>query len=211
MQIKQANRPHRRIVLEITRGSNNMANLVKVSIILRKPREYKGLLPLGKTNMPAILHYISGTDIVTKYTRVNKWKPLAVLLYREKNIRYLVAFLVKMWYNVINKTNIFLFAKSTINDSGLRVTLTKFNQLITRKVFMHYSYDRLSVSDVAKLLDTESTYIYKLVREGQLKPCSTNPIRIQRIQVHFYLNKRLPSQFTTEWKHKPKEVQSWTA
>ena len=76
---------------------------------------------------------------------------------------------------------------------------------------MHYSYDRLSVSSVAKLLDTESTYIYKLVREGQLKPCSTNPIRIERIQVHFYLNKRLPSQFTTEWKHKPKEANQWTA
>ena len=211
MQIKQANRPHRRIVLEKTRGSNNMANLVKVSIILRKTREYKGLLGLGQTSMPAILYYISGTDIVTKYTRVNKWKPIAVLCFRGKNIRYLVAFLVKMWYNVINKTNIFLFAKSTLNDSGLRAIPTKFNQLITRKVIMHYSYDRLSVSSVAKLLDTESTYIYKLVREGQLKPCSTNPIRIERIQVHFYLNKRLPSQFTTEWKHKPKEANQWTA
>ena len=188
-----------------------MANSIRVPISPRKASIYKGLLPLGATNVPAIYSIYYKPDIVTKYTKVNKWKPLAVLLYREKNIRYLVAFLVKMWYNVINKTNIFLFAKSTINDSGLRVTLTKFNKLITRKVFMHYSYDKLSVSDVAKLLDTESTYIYKLVREGQLKPCSTNPIRIQRIQVHFYLNKRLPSQFTTEWKHKPKEANQWTA
>ena len=188
-----------------------MANSIRVPISPRKASIYKGLLGLGSNNMPAIYSIYYKPDIVTKYTRVNKWKPIAGLCFRGKNIRYLVAFLVKMWYNVINKTNIFLFAKSTINDSGLRVTLTKFNKLITRKVFMHYSYDRLSVSDVAKLLDTESTYIYKLVREGQLKPCSTNPIRIQRIQVHFYLNKRLPSQFTTEWKHKPKEVQSWTA
>ena len=188
-----------------------MAYSIRVPISPRKASIYKGLLGLGSNNMPAVYIHIHATDIVTKYTRVNKWKPIAVLVYREKNIRYLVAFLGKMWYNVINKTNIFLFAKSTLNDSGLRAIPTKFNQLITRKVFMHYSYDRLSVSDVAKLLDTESTYIYKLVREGQLKPCSTNPIRIQRIQVHFYLNKRLPSQFTTEWKHKPKEVQSWTA
>ena len=211
MQIKQANSPHRRIVLEKTRVQIIMANSIRVPISPRKASIYKGLLGLGSNNMPAVYIHIHATDIVTKYTRVNKWKPIAGLCFRGKNIRYLVAFLGKMWYNVINKTNIFLFAKSTLNDSGLRAIPTKFNQLITRKVFMHYSYDRLSVSDVAKLLDTESTYIYKLVREGQLKPCSTNPIRIERIQVHFYLNKRLPSQFTTEWKHKPKEVQSWTA
>ena len=211
MQIKQANRPHRRIVLEKTRGSNNMANLVKVSIILRKTREYKGLLGLGQTSMPAILYYISGTDIVTKYTRVNKWKPIAVLVYREKNIRKRLHKSVKsgiISYKQLIKIN---SQNSTLNDSGLRAIPTKINQLITRKVIMHYSYDRLSVSSVAKLLDTESTYIYKLVREGQLKPCSTNPIRIERIQVHFYLNKRLPSQFTTEWKHKPKEANQWTA
>ena len=211
MQIKQANRPHRRIVLEKTRGSNNMANSIRVPISPRKASIYKGLLPLGKTNMPAILYYISGTDIVTKYTRVNKWKPLAVLVYREKNIRkrlHLEARNGIINYKQLIKIN---SQNSTLNDSGLRAIPTKFKQLITRKVIMHYSYDRLSVSDVAKLLDTESTYIYKLVREGQLKPCSTNPIRIERIQVHFYLNKRLPSQFTTEWKHKPKEANQWTA
>ena len=76
---------------------------------------------------------------------------------------------------------------------------------------MHYSYDRLSVSDVAKLLDTESTYVYKLVRNGELKPHSKSPIKIERSQVHYYLNKRLPTQFMAEWKHAPKEVKSWTA
>jgi len=211
MNIKQENKAHTELVSEKTRVSVEAYIVNKESLILRKPSICKGLLGIHPNNLPAILYYISSTDIVTKYTRVNKWKPIAVLVYREKNIRYLVAFLVKMWYNVINKTNIFLFAKSTLNDSGLRAIPIKFNQLITRKVIMHYSYDRLSVSDCAKLLDTESTYIYKLVREGQLKPCSTNPIRIERIQVHFYLNKRLPSQFTTEWKHKPKEANQWTA
>ena len=188
-----------------------MANSIRVPISPRKASIYKGLLGLGSNNMPAIYSIYYKPDIVTKYTRVNKWKPLAVLVYREKNIRKRLHFGARN--GIINHKQLIKInsQKSTINDSGLRVTLTKFNKLITRKVFMHYSYDRLSVSDVAKLLDTESTYIYKLVREGQLKPCSTNPIRIQRIQVHFYLNKRLPSQFTTEWKHKPKEVQSWTA
>ena len=107
-----------------------MVNSIRVPISPRKASIYKGLLGLGSTNMPAILYYISGTDIVTKYTRVNKWKPFTVLLYREKIIRYLVAFLVKMWYNVINKTNIFLFAKSTLNDSDLRAVPKTINQTV---------------------------------------------------------------------------------
>ena len=211
MNIKQENKAHTELVSEKTRVSVEASIVNKESLILRKPSIYKGLLGIHPNNLPAILYYIPSTDIVTKYTRVNKWKPIAGLIYREKNIRKFVAYLSKVWYNSIIKQIYFLFAKSTINDSGLRVIPTNFNQLITRKVFMHYSYDKLSVSDVAKLLDTETTYIYKLVRDGQLKTCSTNPIRIERVQVHFYLNKRLPSQFTTEWKHKPKEATQWIA
>lgn len=211
MQIKQANRPHRRIVLEKTRVQIIMANSIRVPISPRKASIYKGLLGLGSNNMPAIYSIYYKPDIVTKYTRVNKWKPLAVLVYREKNIRKRLHKSAKS--GIISHKQLIKInsQNSTLNDSGLRAIPTKFKQLITRKVIMHYSYDKLSVSDCAKLLDTESTYIYKLVREGQLKPCSTNPIRIERIQVHFYLNKRLPSQFTTEWKHKPKEANQWTA
>lgn len=74
---------------------------------------------------------------------------------------------------------------------------------------MHYSYDKLSVSEVAELLDTKDTYIYKLIREGNLKADSTNPIKITRTQVHAYLIQRLPSQFTVKWKHEPQEGNLW--
>ena len=53
---------------------------------------------------------------------------------------------------------IFLFVKSLPNDSGFLAIPTKFNQLITRKAILHYSDDRLSLSEVAKLLDTETTH-----------------------------------------------------
>ena len=64
-----------------------MANSIRVPISPRKASIYKGLLGLGSNNMPAIYSIYYKPDIVTKYTRVNKWKPLAVLVYREKNIR----------------------------------------------------------------------------------------------------------------------------
>ena len=76
---------------------------------------------------------------------------------------------------------------------------------------MHYSYDRLSVSQVADLLDTETTYVYKLIREGAIKPYSKNPLIIIRAEVHKYLQARLPKQFMPTWKNAPKkEVNSWT-
>jgi len=129
--------------------------------------------------------------------------------YRGKNIRKVVALLVKMWYNSIIKTISFLLNKSTLNDSSLRATSTKLKQLLNKRNVMHYSYDRLSVSKVAELLDTKDTYIYKLIREGNLKTDSTNPIKISRTQVHAYLLQRLPSQFTVKWKHEPQEANSW--
>jgi excisionase family DNA binding protein len=137
-------------------------------------------------------------------------KSIADKDYREKNIRKIVAFLVKMWYNVPIGKLIFLFAKWTLNDSKKpRPTSSKFKQLLNKRNVMHYSYDKLSVSEVAELLDTKDTYIYKLIREGNLKADSTNPIKITRTQVHAYLMQRLPSQFTVKWKHEPQEANLW--
>jgi excisionase family DNA binding protein len=130
--------------------------------------------------------------------------------YREKNIRKIVALKSFLWYNVPRGKLIFLFAKRTLNDSKKpRPTSLKFKQLLNKRNVMHYSYDKLSVSQVAELLDTKDTYIYKLIREGNLKADSTNPIKISRTQVHAYLLQRLPSQFTVKWKHEPQEANSW--
>ena len=95
MRFKQANMVQIDMLYrKKTRVQIIMANSIRVPISPRKASIYKGLLGLGSNNMRAVYIHIRATDIVTKYTRVNKWKPIAGLCFRGKNIRYLVAFLV---------------------------------------------------------------------------------------------------------------------
>ena len=70
---------------------------------------------------------------------------------------------------------------------------------------MHYIEEPLSVREVADLLQTEATFVYKLIREGSLKTFKSNPITIQRLEVVAYLNKRIPNEtFKVEFKDKSK-------
>ena len=41
---------------------------------------------------------------------------------------------------------------------------------------MHYIEEPLSVREVADILETEPTFVYKLIREGSLKTFRSNPI-----------------------------------
>ena len=71
---------------------------------------------------------------------------------------------------------------------------------------MHYSEEPLSVKEVAELLETETTFVYKLVREGVLPPHRTNPISIARYNVLAYLNSRIPSKAVKlTWKNEPRQ------
>ena len=60
---------------------------------------------------------------------------------------------------------------------------------------MNDFYVQLSVSEAARMLETETTYVYKLIREGQIIPARTAPIKLTLSSVVSYLKKRLPSGF----------------
>ena len=54
----------------------------------------------------------------------------------------------------------------------------------------------LNVSETARLLDTDNTYIYKLIRKEQLKPVQANPYKVSIEGVIDYLDARLPKSFS---------------
>ena len=47
-----------------------------------------------------------------------------------------------------------------------------------------------------RLLDTDNTYIYKLIRKEQLKPVQANPYKVSIEGVKDYLDARLPKSFS---------------
>ncbi len=53
----------------------------------------------------------------------------------------------------------------------------------------------LNVTETARLLDTDNTYVYKLIKNDQLKPIKENPYRVSFEGIKDYLNNRLPSNF----------------
>jgi len=54
----------------------------------------------------------------------------------------------------------------------------------------------LNVTETARLLDTDNTYIYKLIRKDQLKPVQANPYKVDMEGVKEYLDTRLPTSFS---------------
>ena len=60
---------------------------------------------------------------------------------------------------------------------------------------MHDFYKHLSVSEAAELLDSETTFIYKLIRDGKLRPAVENPIKLSLSSLTNYVQKRIPSGF----------------
>jgi hypothetical protein len=54
----------------------------------------------------------------------------------------------------------------------------------------------LNVTETARLLDTDNTYVYKLIKNNQLEPVQDNPYRLDTNGVKEYLNKRLPHAFS---------------
>jgi len=54
----------------------------------------------------------------------------------------------------------------------------------------------LNVTETARLLDTDNTYIYKLIRKDQLKPVQANPYKVDMEGVKEYLDSRLPASFS---------------
>jgi len=60
---------------------------------------------------------------------------------------------------------------------------------------MHDFYKHLSVPEAAELLDSESTFIYKLIRDGKLHPAMKNPMKLTLSSLTNYVQKRIPSGF----------------
>jgi len=54
----------------------------------------------------------------------------------------------------------------------------------------------LNVTETARLLDTDNTYIYKLISKDQLKPVQANPYKVDMEGVKEYLDSRLPTSFS---------------
>ena len=55
----------------------------------------------------------------------------------------------------------------------------------------------LNVSETARLLDTDNTYIYKLIRKSQLKPVQANPYKVSLDGIISYVDLRLPKSFSS--------------
>jgi len=55
----------------------------------------------------------------------------------------------------------------------------------------------LNVTETARLLDTDNTYIYKLIRKDQLKPVQANPYKVDMEGVKEYVDTRLPKSFSS--------------
>tara|TARA_R110002051_G_scaffold325127_2_gene425905 strand:+ start:698 stop:898 length:201 start_codon:yes stop_codon:yes gene_type:complete len=53
----------------------------------------------------------------------------------------------------------------------------------------------MNVTETARLLDTDNTYVYKLIKKNQLATVQENPYRLSVEGVKDYLNNRLPQSF----------------
>jgi hypothetical protein len=53
----------------------------------------------------------------------------------------------------------------------------------------------LSIPEVAKVLEVDNTYAYRLVRDERLSPVSVNPYKVTFGEVKGFINQRLPTGF----------------
>ena len=53
----------------------------------------------------------------------------------------------------------------------------------------------LSIPEVAKILNCDNTYAYKLVRDERLQPVKTAPYKITFAEVKAFVDERLPADF----------------
>ena len=61
---------------------------------------------------------------------------------------------------------------------------------------MHISNTKdLSIPEVAKILEIDNTYAYRLVREERLQPVRTSPYRITFEEVKHFIDEKLPTGF----------------
>lgn len=65
------------------------------------------------------------------------------------------------------------------------------------EIHMAYTnYDLLTVPQAAKLLDTQDTFVYGLIRKGILVPATRSPqIKLSYPSLVAYLKRRIPSSF----------------
>ena len=61
---------------------------------------------------------------------------------------------------------------------------------------MHISNTKeLSIPEVAKILEIDNTYAYRLVREERLQPVRTSSYRITFEEVKHFIDEKLPTGF----------------
>jgi len=53
----------------------------------------------------------------------------------------------------------------------------------------------LSVPQVAKILEVDNTYAYRLIRQERLSPVKTSPYKITFGELNRFIDQRLPSGF----------------
>ena len=63
---------------------------------------------------------------------------------------------------------------------------------------MNDQYTLLSVTEAAKLLDSEPTFVYKLIRDDKLRPAQKEPMKLLLSSLTSYVKNRVPSGFTVE-------------
>ena len=56
-------------------------------------------------------------------------------------------------------------------------------------------YTTISVPEAAKLIEADTTFVYKLIRDGKLRPADNSPIKLTIHSIIKYLEKRIPSGF----------------
>ena len=66
----------------------------------------------------------------------------------------------------------------------------------------------LSIPEVAKILEVDNTYAYRLVREERLNPIRTSPYRITFAEVKQFVDERLPADFKSIYQ--PAQIEMFT-
>ena len=65
---------------------------------------------------------------------------------------------------------------------------------------MYYTEDTLTVPEVSKVLDCNTTYVYRAIRNDRIKALDTEPRQVKWSEVKNYVESKLPPSFHIYYK-----------
>ena len=65
---------------------------------------------------------------------------------------------------------------------------------------MYYTEDTLTVPEVSKVLDCNTTYVYRAIRNDRIKALNTEPRQVKWSEVKNYVESKLPPSFHAYYK-----------